>query len=92
MRRTKRFHTITVRGKGIFPVDMLRHDRLFPLYEEDATEIAESYHLTSGTGRDRRQIKLGGIHSDRWEPTHGRWESFGWKVRKHESEGVVDDR
>ena len=90
MRRKQMFHTITVRGKRSFPIEMLRYDRLFPLYETDAIEIAESFHLTQA-GRDRTQVRLGGLHSDRWEPTKGRWESFGWKVRKHEIEGVIDD-
>ena len=75
----------TVRGKGIFPIDMLRHDQCYPV-DAEATEDIQSIkrgpspfkHATRKSIVLPREIRLATdyIHA----PTVGRWESFGWKV------------
>lgn len=78
----------TVRPKrvlsGGFPVDMLRYDRCFPYSEQDSVKI--SYFLSRYIRDDvetmremlGKGIKLTSDHN--FEPTLGRWESFGWTI------------
>jgi hypothetical protein len=61
--------TITVEGKGIFPVDMLRWDQAAPVYPNDAANILEP--------RARRTVRLNCYVRS---ATNARWESFGWNV------------
>jgi hypothetical protein len=78
------FVRFTVEGSGIFPLDMLRYDRCYPRSENDAN--------TAQDGRVRRQVEL--LAPNRaeayWQPTAGRWESFGWKVLKWERVSYSD--
>jgi hypothetical protein len=66
----------TVKGRGPFPVDMLRYDQCIPYQpddtrklEADATEETREVTLTIPKG-------AASIHY----PTVGRWSSFGWNV------------
>ena len=63
----------TVTGSGAFPFDMLRYDACFPVYEGEARSMGHG---------GVRSIRL--THTDErrdWEPTEGRWQSFGWSVQ-----------
>lgn len=65
-----------VEGRGSFPLDMLRRDECFPASTADAVRLDQT--LPSGP---RRKVTLVHRCARRWwEPTAGRWESFGWKV------------
>lgn len=75
---TKMFETVvTVRGRGDFPIDMLRYDACFPKTAEDASAI-------SGEGLggilNERIVKLIRRSPSDGPPTAGRWSSFGWTV------------
>lgn len=78
-------HTFTVRPKGTipFPVDMLRYDGCYPSGETEAGKIAENLR-SWGDDPDNRYVELEAV-KDRpdWEPTGGRWDSFGWEVVEH---------
>ena len=84
----------TVRGKGDFPLDMLRHDQCYPLDAEGVEAMAEVKRIPS-------KVKITPMHGERTPvkprmvqvardivlgssyqraPTIGRWESFGWRV------------
>lgn len=62
-----------VRGRGPFPLDMLRYDASFPRNESEIYDMAK-------TGYDEvRTITLTTYRPRKfWMPTYGRWESFGW--------------
>lgn len=77
-------------GRGAFPLDMLRHDCVFPAGPEDAASIGfaldhqarRDHRIRNGQGATFR-IQLIRYHSQHyWEPTEGRWLSFGWSVVK----------
>lgn len=63
----------TVRGKGRFPVDMLRYDKCWPATQDDAEVMAE---VISEPVIGVVNIKLVTCI----EPTPDRWKSFGWYV------------
>jgi hypothetical protein len=68
----------TVEGRGEFPLDMLRYDRCFPRTGEDADMmLRQPEHL-----RSTRCVTLVALARDNrfWQPTEGRWLSFGWSV------------
>jgi len=72
-------HTFTfqVDGNGTFPFDMLRFDCCWPLTSDDAHKL---------TGVERRTVILTTLQANRrWEPTEGRWASFGWPVVSKET-------
>lgn len=56
-----------VNGRGQFPVDMLRHDRCWPVNTSDAMLLL---------GSDQRTLLMAGVQP----PTKERWMSFGWVV------------
>lgn len=59
----------TVRGKGDFPIDMLRYDQCWPKSESpDVPAMTRT--------REERSLTLVGLCS----PTEDRWASFGWRV------------
>lgn len=65
----------TVRGRGEFPIDMLRYDRATPATEQDSGVIIRSF----------RNLRIGdsGPHEVRVSAprmTYARWQSFGWTV------------
>lgn len=61
-----------------FPIDMLRYDHAVPVREIDSTLITETF-----MGRmemdDPIELQHRGAVA-KWQPTAGRWESFGWQV------------
>jgi hypothetical protein len=61
---------LVVEGRGEFPIDMLRYDSACPDTENDSIAMKSI---------DPRRIHLRRFSIGR-EPSHGRWESFGWKV------------
>lgn len=65
--------TFTVRGKGKFPVDMLRYDKCWPASMDDAA-VMEDLIVEPVVGRV--DIKLTSIS----RPTYDRWKSYGWYV------------
>lgn len=68
----------TVEGRGEFPLDMLRYDRCFPRTGDDAEMLrTPAEHLSSP-----RCVTLIALARDMryWEPSRGRWASFGWYV------------
>lgn len=75
----------TVVGRGIFPIDMLRYDQLYPRGSDDAAKIAACQNYEERhSARDADgvvRITVSGIKLHRyWEPTIARWSSFGWSV------------
>lgn len=60
----------TVEGRGAFPYDMLRYDQCWPKYERETIALDRQ--------TDLRTITL--VTDAPTTPTHGRWESFGWRV------------
>lgn len=77
-RLTQHWHRIEVTGHGQFPIDMLRHDQCFPLFESDSEIIRNE------TGLMVHVVALGHWGPSSWVPTEGRWKSFGWNVTHHE--------
>ena len=76
-------HYFTVRntsGLG-FPVDMLRQDQCYPTSTE-AVDNIDYVDTAKGT-----EVTLGSVQQRHWNPTHRRWESFGWQVVNHTKRG-----
>lgn len=70
--------TYTVRGNGSFPIDMLRYDSSFPASEVDSHAIERD-----GITEEGREVTVAHYSNRKgWLPTFGRWESFGWRVKK----------
>jgi hypothetical protein len=66
----------TVKGKGHFPMDMLRYDGCFPRDSRDVERL--TYFEQDDPARTitlitRTTLKV-------WTPTAARWASFGWQV------------
>lgn len=70
----KKLFIFTVEGPGVFPLDMLRYDACFPYDSYSVGEMVISGR--PGAQQEKHKVTL----ISRQEPTHGRWESFGWKV------------
>lgn len=76
-----RFLSFTVRGKGHFPVDMLRYDHCWPADQEQVAALIHEIGMPSQwverdirlTGFTYGTGSSGGVNPDRWA-------SFGWKV------------
>jgi len=79
-RKNPRIYTYTVTGKGSFPLDMLRYDVASPADAKSAALIkASSRRARAFFGYPeiyRYSVRL----VSAYEPTLGRWESFGWEV------------
>lgn len=73
--KQKRLH-FTVRGSGVFPIDMLRYDHAWPFSEED------SHRCSIDWAGDLRDVEL--VTESASAPTRGRWKSFTWEVVKEE--------
>ena len=63
-----------------FPVDMLRYDHCWPCSEEDSAKIIQTNDLRKYQNEEEVTVKLRAYGPAGWEPTRGRWESFGWVV------------
>ena len=59
---------LTVSGRGVFPMDMLRHDEAWPADTYSAFEIQDTKSNVGG-----RSVVLFSRN-----PTMARWHSFGW--------------
>lgn len=77
----------TVRGRGEFPLDMLRYDCCWPQGGDDVEAISPCYE----TAADRKELDVRSVRLSRWvrtkrEPvaTNGRWDSFNWTVVKED--------
>jgi hypothetical protein len=77
----------TVRGRGEFPLDMLRYESCWPYSGEDVAHIEPSY----ATAQNReelamREVRLCKYASSKRGPfvTIGRWDSFNWQVIKED--------
>lgn len=62
----------TVRGRGEFPIDMLRYDQCCPKSQDDVRTMVD--RLTE------REVRLRMFSGSREGPTEERWASFGWPV------------
>lgn len=67
----------TVKGRGAFPIDMLRYDRCTPASETDSFVIRRSYE--SGGREFSVRIQRDGVGRS-WKPCVERWRSFNWEV------------
>lgn len=72
-------YTYKVRGRGAFPVDMLRYDCAWPNDSRDLINI--TIHHGEEDYNEQRVVSL---RSHR-EPTAARWTSFGWTVTNVET-------
>ena len=73
-----------VHGAAAFPIDMLRYDGCYPASGKDSARLEDSLRRSSSTSSSK-PITLEHIGEGRgafvaWNPTNGRWESFGWHV------------
>lgn len=76
----RRFRTtFVVTGAFPFPIDMLRYDRCTPDRELDSGVIQQTFERQGERGSYSVQVRHEG-EDKKWEPTLGRWHSFGWKV------------
>lgn len=74
-------HRFTVRGGGVFPLDMLRYDGCYPASGDDVARMSRREVSV-------RDVELGAITVLPWVPTQGRWNSFGWAVIAHRAQNV----
>lgn len=64
-----------VRGRGEFPIDMLRYDRSSPYSENDSNAISRT---------EEREVTLIHLNATRdWKPGGPRWASFCWTLITH---------
>lgn len=73
----------TVRGRGEFPLDMLRYDRCWPRTGQDVELITPLYASdTTGEHMRTRDVDLCKHTATKRGPVAAvdRWLSFGWKV------------
>lgn len=77
--------TFTVRGRGEFPLDMLRYDTCWPRRGEDVHRIEPSYATGEGD-LSKREVNLAMYTPIKRGPftTWERWNSFGWQVIKED--------
>jgi hypothetical protein len=68
-----------VKGRGDFPIDMLRYDRCTPLTESDSGRIERTFDEEVGEDENAAEIDLKASEIGH-QPTQGRWQSFGWTV------------
>jgi len=79
-----RLHRFTVEGCTRFPLDMLRYDVCVPIGPEDIGQIEAS--LDDPHPDRPRTVALYAKAPDR-RCTVARWVSFGWIVKRGETEG-----
>ena len=69
--------TYQVEGSIPFPIDMLRYDASWPAHEGEQWPIVETIN------HENTQVRIVTLRTNRtrdWQPTAGRWQSFGWTV------------
>lgn len=71
-----------VKGRGVFPADMLRHDRCYPV-DGDINMV------TDPRIAKRPLVTVVLVAPKRSAITTGRWKSFGWTVTEIGGEGVL---
>ncbi len=75
----------TVRGRGEFPLDMLRYDCCWPRRGDDVAKITPIYATITPESKDEmatRDVRLVKYAHLKRGPfvEAGRWRSFGWEV------------
>ena len=73
-----------VSGSFRVPLDMLRHDACWPVDTIAATRLENSFDTRNPRGYEVELAHW--APNSNWQPTEGRWASFGWYVIK----GSVD--
>lgn len=73
-----KMYKCTVKGKGYFPVDMLRYDQCWPTNEDDVMNIVTTFcpNLTQDDLERSYEVSVctfGGFNKRRWR-------SFGWII------------
>jgi hypothetical protein len=68
-----------VKGRGVFPFDMLRYDRCFPASERDSRLIEDTTHPRRALDPAETTVTLAMADPKRL-PTEARWASFRWTV------------
>lgn len=74
----KYLHEATFKGRGYFPVDMLRYDSCWPATQEDASHLVIDIRVKDDTVITVRRWSDKRGSAEAWTPK--RWESFGWKL------------
>lgn len=72
--------TFIVKGKGRFPIDMLRYDDCWPVTAVDSGMIEDSLTGEAWTSAIRKGYKVKLTTNKRYGPTEERWNSFMFKV------------
>lgn len=73
--------TFKVRGRGDFPIDMLRYDSCYPTYQESVSSLRQHYGSSEDGARDVELSTWSSTaHEAKNKPTEDRWKSFGWLV------------
>lgn len=62
-----------------FPIDMMRYDACRPASEQDSGAITRTFDAGAGKS-EPVQMRSDCTENRHWEPTAGRWDSFGWEV------------
>lgn len=76
--------SFTVRGRGEFPIDMLRRNAATPIDEDSRKAIDATYDNGGDIGR--RSVRL---RSEDSHPLSFRWRSFGWPVIEKTADAVA---
>jgi hypothetical protein len=83
MTRQKNTTRFVVKGRGRFPVDMLRYDACWPASSEDAGKItrliADADHPDRFSETPVTEVALT-VAPGYGPPTVARWNSYGWAV------------
>lgn len=77
----------TVKGRGLFPADQLRHDHCWPV-DGDINRVTDP---TVRLG-DRKDVTVVLCAQSRRHITPARWASFGWIVTEIDGEEVIRGR
>ena len=79
-------YVFVVEGTGEFPTDMLRYDSARPLRAEDQRVVNARHEggddtpLWSDPDQKLRRNRVTLVTESPNAPTHGRWQSYTWKV------------
>ena len=83
-------YLVTVEGQGIFPLDAMRIERLWPATEADSARIQSTLHYGHLEGQLVHHIRLNGHHTHGWHPLFAVWCDHGWVVVEHSLVREVD--